>query len=50
MKFIKRIILDLFIALACMVLLVPVCVLACWNVAKELPVRVSDLLYGYFDE
>lgn len=50
MKLIKRILLDLFIALACAALLIPVCAVACWNVAKELPVRMSELLNEYFDE
>ena len=50
MKLIKRILLDLFIALASAALLIPVCAVACWNVAKELPVRMSELLNEYFDE
>jgi hypothetical protein len=50
MKIIKRILLELFIALACAILLVPVCAVACWNVAKELPIKLSELLNEYLDQ
>lgn len=46
---IKKLLVDIFVTLASLILLVPVCVLACFHAAKDLPIRLSELMDEYFN-